>query len=91
MESMSYCMVENTTRALQELVERIEIRGEDFLRQLGPYERACYPRLIKLCKQIIELHEEENYQKIVDSWNEDREVQSAIEYYKLIDSIEDDE
>ncbi len=90
MESMSYCMVENTTRALQELVERIEDRGDELIRQLGPYEKPFYPKLIKLCQRIIQLHEEENYQKIVDSWNEDREVQSAYELMELIDSIEED-
>lgn len=90
MESMSYCMVENTTRAVEELFDKIECEGEDLLKRLGPYERACYPRLIRLCRMLVELHEEEGYQTLVDSWNEDPGVQSAMAFHELIDSMEED-
>lgn len=62
-----------------------------FLKTL--YNRAYsrfYPKLIRLCRMIVELHEEEGYQKIVDNWSEDPDVQSAYEFYELIDSIEED-
>lgn len=90
MESMRYCAVENTARAVEELFDRIEREGEDLLKRLGSYEKPFYPKLIRLCRMLVELHEEEGYQKIVDNWSEDPDVQSAYEFYELIDSIEED-
>jgi hypothetical protein len=90
MESMKYCAVENTARAVEELFDIIECEGEDLLKRLGPYEKPFYPRLIRLCRMLVELHEEEGYQTLVDSWNEDQEVQSAYELYEIIDSMEED-
>lgn len=72
------------------LKKRSDQEGEDLLKRLGPYEKPFYPRLIRLCRRLVELHEEEGYQTLVDSWNEDQEVQSAYELYEIIDSMEED-
>lgn len=46
MESMRYCAVENTARAVEELFDRIEREGEDLLKRLGSYEKPCLFKLI---------------------------------------------
>jgi hypothetical protein len=67
MPSMFYCAIENTAEELEATVGRIEDGGAGYLRRINQYERAAYPRLLELCKRLVELHEE--YQDVIESWS----------------------
>ena len=69
MSSMSYCAIENTADELGATVDRIEEKGEQYLREVNQYERAAYPSLLELCKKFIELHEK--YEYVINSWSEE--------------------
>lgn len=55
--NMSYCAIENTTEDVQQLIKLIIEGGDDYIDGLNEYERASIPKLLKCCKQILELLE----------------------------------
>ena len=67
MAAMSYCAIENTASELEATVGRIEEKGARYLKSVNQYEREAYPRLLELCKRLVELHEE--YQDVIESWS----------------------
>jgi hypothetical protein len=51
--NMSYCMFENTTRAMNQILGAlVEVDSKEGL-ELSKYEKPAYDRLKKLCEEII--------------------------------------
>lgn len=66
--NMSYCMIENTTNALKQVVEALE--GYDNYwpcLDLNQYERAHVDQLAELCKQYLKAHEDYDPDALVDN------------------------
>jgi hypothetical protein len=51
--NMSYCMFENTTRAMNQILGAlVEVDSKEGL-ELNQYEKSAYSRLKELCEEII--------------------------------------
>ena len=56
--NMSYCMIENTARALDQVVSAFVDAGGDWREMdLNQYERAHVDRLASLCQEFLTAHE----------------------------------
>ena len=56
--NMSYCMIENTARALDQVLEAfIDAAGDWREMDLNQYERAHVDRLATLCQEFLTAHE----------------------------------
>lgn len=78
MPSMSYCAMEITAGELEATVERIQEKGERYLKSVNRDERDAYLLLLKLCRKFIELHEE--YEYVIESWSSNDPVDEEDEY-----------
>lgn len=56
--NMSYCMCENTSRAMQQILDTMVERGATFLREASREERAAYKRLFDQCEAFLTASEE---------------------------------
>lgn len=50
--NMSYCMCENTSLALQQVVDAM-VEERDFLGDLNRHERIAFDQLYHLCQQFV--------------------------------------
>lgn len=51
--NMSYCMFENTTAAMRQIVRALDRAGSWRNMDLNRYERPCVEELATLCKQFL--------------------------------------
>jgi len=52
--NMSYCMIENTANAMEQVLDAIGDMDEEFVvEDLNQYERENLPRLLRLCTDIL--------------------------------------
>lgn len=65
--NMSYCMCENTSAALNQVMDAMNEASEDgregadrFISELNSYERDAYTHLLVQCREFIELANELN-------------------------------
>jgi len=57
--NMSYCMIENTTRAMDQIISALAEAGGDWSQMdLNQYERAHVDRLASLCQEFLTAHED---------------------------------
>ena len=57
--NMSYCMIENTSRAMAQIVEALADVGGDWSQMdLNQYERSHVDRLASLCREYLDAHED---------------------------------
>lgn len=57
--NMSYCMIENTTRAMAQIVDALaEVGGDWSQMDLNQYERAHVDRLASLCREYLDAHDD---------------------------------
>ena len=56
--NMSYCMCENTMRALDQVITAMQEEGPMFLKEMGREERAAYTRLFSMCEDFLTAAEE---------------------------------
>jgi hypothetical protein len=58
MPNMSYCRFENTLRDLQDCKEALDEQGVERI-VASDYEKPNVRKLIELCKDIVDSHDEE--------------------------------
>jgi hypothetical protein len=80
MPSMSYCAMEITAGELEATVERIQEKGERYLKSVNRDERDAYLLLLKLCRKFIELHEE--YEYVIEWWSDNDPVDDDDEDWR---------
>jgi len=57
--NMSYCMIENTARAMDQVISAFVDAGGDWASMdLSKYERAHVDRLASLCQEFLTAHED---------------------------------
>lgn len=56
--NMSYCMCENTMRALDQVLTAMQEEGPMFLKEMGREEAAAYQRLFNMCEDFVTAAEE---------------------------------
>ena len=56
--NMSYCMCENTMRALDQVLTAMQEEGPMFVNEMGREERAAYKRLFNMCEDFLTAAEE---------------------------------
>jgi hypothetical protein len=57
--NMSYCMIENTTRAMDQIISALaEVGGDWSQMDLNQYERSHVDRLASLCREYLDAHDE---------------------------------
>ena len=72
--NMSYCMIENTTRAMAQIVDALaEVGGEWSSLDLSQYERAHVDRLASLCQEFLTAHEEYDPNALDDADTDDED------------------
>lgn len=56
--NMSYCMCENTTLALRQILDALRDGDVDFVREMGREERDAFRALPELCRYVADAAEE---------------------------------
>ena len=56
--NMSYCMCENTMRALDQVLTAMQEQGPMFLTEMGREEAQAYKRLFNMCELFLTAAEE---------------------------------
>ena len=58
MANMSYCMCENTANDLQDVVNRLQEEGTDWIDDMNPYELRGLRDIVALANAIVYLAED---------------------------------
>ncbi len=58
MPSMSYCVCENTSSDMGQILSRMFERGSEYVEGMNSYERDAYHALYEQCREFIAQYEE---------------------------------
>jgi len=58
MPSMSYCVCENTSSDMSQILSRMFERGRDYVEGMNSYEREAYHALYEQCREFMTLYKE---------------------------------
>ncbi len=58
MPSMSYCLCENTSADMQEILSRMFDNGVKYVKGMNRYERDAYNELYEQCREFMAQYEE---------------------------------
>lgn len=53
--NMSYCMCENTLSAMNQVIDKMNMEGVDFISDLSESEFRAYRKMFEACQQFTEL------------------------------------
>lgn len=56
--NMSYCMCENTLRAMRQIIDAMNTEGAHFLSEMSREERRAFGELFNTCEDFMTLSEE---------------------------------
>lgn len=58
MPSMSYCLCENTSADMSEILSRMFDKGARYVKGMNQYERDAYDELYEQCREFMSQYEE---------------------------------